>query len=50
MHLCGGGRSASALVGYRTDDGDTGSVTITASSRGVTIGGMPAEAGRSSAC
>ena len=29
---------------------DTGSVRITASSRGVTIGGQPAEAGRSRVC
>jgi hypothetical protein len=49
-HIGRGGRSASALVGYRTDQGDTGSVTITASSRGVTIGGQPAEAGRSGVC
>ena len=45
-----GRSSASALVGYRTDDGATGSVRITASPRGVTIGGMPAEAGRSNVC
>jgi hypothetical protein len=45
-----GGRSASALVGYRTDDGDSGSVTVAASSRGVTVGGQPAEAGRSQVC
>ena len=49
-HIGRGGRSASALVGYQTDEGDTGSVRITASSRGVTIGGQPAEAGRSGVC
>jgi hypothetical protein len=48
--ISGGGRSVSALVGYRTDDGDTGSVLIAANSRGVTIGGTPAEAGRSGVC
>jgi hypothetical protein len=45
-----GGRSARALVAYRTDQGDTGSVIVAASSRGVTVGGQPAEAGRSGAC
>jgi hypothetical protein len=45
-----GTRSAWALVGYRTDQGDTGSVEIAASSRGVTVGGQPAEAGRSDVC
>jgi hypothetical protein len=49
-HLSPGGRSGSALVGYRTDDGDSGSVTIVAGSRGVTIGGLPAEVSRSSVC
>ena len=43
-------RSASALVGYRTDDGATGSVRITGGPGGVTVGGMPAEAGRSGVC
>jgi hypothetical protein len=43
-------RSASALVGYRTDDGATGSVRITGGPGGVTVGGMPAEAGRSVVC
>jgi hypothetical protein len=43
-------RSASALVGYRTDDGATGSVGITGGPNGVTIGGQPAEAGRSGVC
>jgi hypothetical protein len=43
-------RSASALVGYRTDDGATGSVRITGGPNGVTIGGQPAEAGRSGVC
>jgi hypothetical protein len=49
-HVGRGGRSASALVGYRTDDGASGSVRIAAGPRGVTIGGIPAEAGRSSVC
>lgn len=49
-HIGRGGRSASALVAYRTDDGATGSVTIAANSRGVTVGGQPAEAGRSGVC
>jgi hypothetical protein len=40
-----GGRSASALVGYRTDEGETGSVSIAAGPGGVTGGGQPAEAG-----
>src|SRR6185295_17600900 len=40
------GRSASALVGYRTDDG----ATVAAGPRGVTIGGIAAEAGRSNVC
>jgi hypothetical protein len=43
-------RSASALVGYRTDDGATGSVRITGGPNGVTIGGQSAEAGRSGVC
>jgi hypothetical protein len=43
-------RSASALVGYRTDGGDSGSVRITGGPNGVTVGGMPAEAGRSGIC
>jgi hypothetical protein len=43
-------RSASALVGYRTDDGATGSVRITGGPGGVTVGGQPAEAGRSGVC
>jgi hypothetical protein len=42
--------SVSALVGYRTDDGASGSVRITGGSGGVTVGGMPAEAGRSGVC
>jgi len=42
--------SASALVGYRTDDGATGSVRITGGPNGVTVGGRPAEAGRSGVC
>jgi hypothetical protein len=42
--------SASALVGYRTDDGATGSVRITGGPNGVTVGGQPAEAGRSGVC
>jgi hypothetical protein len=49
-HIGRGGRSASALVGYRTDDGATGSVTIAAGPRGVTVNGALAEAGRSSVC
>jgi hypothetical protein len=49
-HLSRGGRSGSALVGYRTDDGAAGSVTIVAGPRGVTVGGLPAEVSRSSVC
>jgi hypothetical protein len=43
-------RSASALVGYRTDSGDSGSVRITGGPGGVSVGGQPAEAGRSGVC
>jgi hypothetical protein len=43
-------RSASALVGYRTDDGASGSVRVVGGPGGVTVGGQPAEAGRSSVC
>jgi hypothetical protein len=49
-HVGRGGRSASAVVGYRTDGGDSGSVSIAAGPGGVTVGGQPAEAGRSGVC
>jgi hypothetical protein len=43
-------RRGQVLVRYITDDGQRGTVVFAAGSRGPTMGGLPAEVGRSAVC